>query len=128
MKVAVVGAGPHGLAAAWAAVNAGYGVDLFDRNPDATSGNPDATSGNHGVYYLEQSMGLRLPSQAISTSYLPASWSLSKAQQQYALKLYGTTHQAVSLKRESSRTVFDAKAAFDQLRFMFSGQIRQREL
>lgn len=118
MKVAIIGAGPHGLAAAWAAVNAGSSVDIFDKDPGAE---------NHGVFYLTNPMKLSIPSQIISTGWCPSSWTYEFASRAYAKKVYGTENQTVPLKRDHGATVYDGQAALEQLNFMFRGQIIQRE-
>jgi len=119
MKVAIIGAGPSGLMAAWATVNLGHSVTLFDKNPEV------ATK-NHGVFYLHEDCGLNVREQQTFTSHLPRHWSEARARVTYAEKVYGNPEQPVSFHRGLER-VYHAGDAVTQLKTLFRENICERE-
>jgi hypothetical protein len=90
MKVAVIGAGPHGLAAAKAALDEGLGVDIFDRQLRPANN-------THGVFYLSKELGMLLPRSTIMTRWIPEHMDPEEAARLYSQKLYGHPNQSVSV-------------------------------
>jgi len=84
MKVTVLGAGPSGLFASLAVLNAGYSLTVCERNPRK----PDAS--NAGVYFLHDDCDLPLRHRDVDIIPLGGNW------QDYGAKVYTNRTQQVS--------------------------------
>lgn len=107
MRVAVLGAGPSGLLAAWAVVNAGHEPVIFDKNPRK----PDGSTA--GVYYLHEPCNLPLRSRAVAI-HVSGGADSEERRRSYALKVYGDTSTEVSIPSYNSvQTAYDGMQAMD---------------
>lgn len=120
MRIAVVGAGPSGLMAAWAAMQQGHSVDLFDKNHEVVAR-------SHGVFYLHDPCDLpTLPRQEMITGvmgyYYQNMLDWSEIRRRYAQKVYGDPDQAVSID-SSVRTIYHAGVAIQWLKELLTPRI-----
>src|SRR5882762_4718984 len=126
MKIAIVGAGPSGLTAAWAATTCGHSVTLFDKTKQLGK--------NHGVFYLHDCCGLpMLPHARLITKVVGGGTSGVSASELYSQKVYGEVGSDVSLDKYGSRqnrlsTVWNAQAAMELLSSLFSENIEEKEI
>lgn len=103
-KVAVVGAGPSGMFAAWAAVQYGCDVKLFDRDPSIISAGT-----SHGVFGLWDSCDLFLSQKqyvkcgAIGAKGLKA----DEVNEAYALKVYQDSSITASIAKYTSSEILE---------------------
>lgn len=100
MKVAVIGGGPSGLFCAWAAIQYGHDVTVFDQNPGAIS-----IGKNHGVFALWSDCDLFLSNKVlVKADVIGAMGKDSKEiERAYATKVYGDPNQQVSVAKYIER-------------------------
>jgi len=96
MKVGILGAGPSGMFAAWACIQYGYDITLYDRNPEQIG-----VGQNHGVYALWDSCDLFLSQKRlVKTGVIGAKGKVySEIEKLYSQKVYGNQDQPVSVSK-----------------------------
>lgn len=83
-KVAILGNGPSGIFAAWAAIQCGHTVDIYDRNPEGTAGQ------NQGVFYLHDACDIPgLVASEVHNSIIGGGSDRNLLTRKYAEKVYG---------------------------------------
>jgi hypothetical protein len=129
MKIAIVGAGPSGLMAAWASTVCGHSVTLFDKTKQLGK--------NHGVFYLHESCGLPiLPHARLITKVVGVTAQVSPSEA-YSLKVYGEIGEDVSLNRLTGggtgyfnklSTIWNAQIGMELLSSLFAENIEEKEI
>lgn len=117
MKVAILGGGPSGLMAAWAAIQWGCDVTVFDRNPETIS-----IGQTHGVFALWDDCDLFLSQKREVRIGIIGGINLSKedTEYQYAEKVYGDNYMehSVSISKYMDRpyrTCYNHAEAYQQI-------------
>lgn len=115
MKVAVVGGGPAGLFAAWASIQWGCSVKVFDKNPEKIG-----VGQNHGVFALFDECDLFLSQkQEIQVGVIGGhNLKVSELAAAYSRKVYGEEIENSSIASymgNPRRLVYNHAEAYDQI-------------
>lgn len=115
MKVSVLGGGPSGMFAAWAALQCGHKVTIYDKNAKDIS-----VGANHGVFALWDDCDLFLSQRVKVQIGIIGAKQLSPdgIAQAYSNKVYGDPHQSVSVSkyaRYEKRECFNHAEAYTQI-------------
>ena len=96
MKIAVIGGGPVGIFAAWASLQYGHKVTVYDRNPSLLS-----EGKNHGVFALWDSCDLFLSQKKlVHCGVIGGKGKKAEAiEMAYAFKVYGDFTQPTSVSK-----------------------------
>lgn len=105
-RIAIFGAGPSGLAAAWAVIQTGNEPVIIDRVPAGVAIAPSA-----GVFYLHDSLDLPLSWATVQIA------GLGGDAVAYAAKVYGDESIQTSFpRRKQHETAYNAEQAFNYIR------------
>lgn len=95
MRIAILGGGPAGLMAAWAAVERGYRPTIFDAEGKEATARLLKGDVNAGVFLLHDPCGLvSVPSAPVRYAVAGHGYSLAELAEMYAEKVYGDRRMA----------------------------------
>ena len=115
MRVSVFGAGPSGMMAAWAAIQWGADVRIYDKNPETVG-----IGQNHGVFAMWDNCDLFLTQQQLVKIGIIGGHGLNEEQveQAYATKVYDNPGVATSIKdyiNVSHQNCYNHAEAYQQI-------------
>lgn len=124
MKVAVIGAGPSGLFAAWACIDYGYDVTVFDRDVRKVG-----VGTSHGVFALWSPCNLFLQQEVmVNIGIVGAQDDAEDAEIRYKEKVYGQVDTPVSISKYGQtwkRLAFNHDEAYTRISEMIGDRIRE---